>query len=303
MTHPHEHEDRELVSQMERALATAVSTGAALIEAFMRRHQLNAERIAREAQQESVATGAANAGVAFGQAATQARQAVDETRHALGVGQSDPTFWQTASEAAITDKIRADYGADPTLVGDRAHDRHWVTRADAGEILDVYESARRWSHASLAAEQLADNIGELLDEYGVDVDLVASLPREEAAELVATSRAGHYARPDVDDERTVDDITRLIDDRDSALDTADRDAAAATSDFDLGDDMARTAEVLEAAVSAPHADASHAAALAVDDHPTRPGTAAKTSRKTATKARPGSGRGRAAGSDRGHDGR
>lgn len=301
MTSPHEHEDRELVSQMERALATAVSTTSALIEAFMRRQQRNAERIAREAQQQSVAEASHKTGASFGEAADRAQLAVTETRRALGVGQSDPSFWQTASDAEITNKIRVEFGTDPSRIGSREHDRHWATRADAGEILDVYESARRWSHSSLAAEKMADNIGELLQEYGVDVDTVASLPREEAAEYIATARAGHYARPGAEEARDADDISRLIDARDAAFGTADHDAARATENEVLGDAMTRTSEVLHASLGDPGSEASAAAILAVDDHPTHPHTAVAAGKpKAAAKARPAKGAQRGRGGDRSH---
>lgn len=403
MTHPHEHEDRELVSHMERALATAVSTTAALVEAFMRRQQRTAQRIAQEAARTpgTAAEDAATASRNYAVAADSAARTRGQARHALGVGQSDKSFWDTASEQAIADRIRKDYGADPSMIGDREHDRRWATSAEPREVVDVYNAAAQWADSSPVAEQLAENLHDLLGDYGidtmddewvamspeaaaeelgtaraqhwqtfgkdyrgdgstgvrkeatdllnahdrewiktvdpdtildtyakarqeagssfaadvlatqisdylaefgVDVDLVAGLPRDEAAELVATNRAGQLTATGPDDERTVDDITRLIDDRDSALDTADRDGDRAQATFDRGDEMSRTADVLSAAVAHPGSDAAHAAALAVDGHPTQPRAATQTSAKAATKARP-AGRARTSGVDRGHDGR
>lgn len=300
MSSPHEHDDRELVSHMERALASAVATGTALIEAFMRRQQRDADRIAQQAASRDAATDATAAAESHGIAANRAAIVNAEARRALGVGASDPSFWHTASETAIAEKIRADYGADPSRIGDRDHDRHWATRADAGEVLDVYGSARRWQHSSLAAEMMADHIGELLEEFGVDVDHVASLPREEGAELLATARAGHYARPDAEDERDADTIARLVDDRDSALDTAGRDSARGEALEGVADTMSRDTELVDLAREIPDSPALDAAAMAVTDHPTRPGAAVTTPPKGATRAKPVRGRGRSTTPQRGH---
>ncbi|WP_299577484.1 hypothetical protein [uncultured Williamsia sp.] len=301
MSSPHEHDDRELVSHMERALASAVATGTALIEAFMRRQQRDADRRAREAATRPAADDANAAAESHGIAANRAAIVNAEARHALGVGASDPSFWHTASETAIAEKIRTDYGADPSRIGDRDHDRHWATRADAGEVLDVYGSARRWQHSSLATEMMADNISELLGEYGVDVDHVASLPREEGAELLATARAGHHARPDAEDERDADTIAHLVADRDTALDIAARDSAQADHLDELSDAMTRDTELVDVAREIPQSEALHAAAVAINDHPTRPSAAVSNAPKNgAVKARPARGRGRGTGPQRGH---
>lgn len=61
------------------------------------------------------------------------------------------------------------------------HDRTWITTVSGAEVLDAYQSSRAATDSSVAAEPLAEHIGRLLQDYGINVDDLAELPLEQGA--------------------------------------------------------------------------------------------------------------------------
>ncbi|MBJ7287572.1 hypothetical protein [Williamsia sp.] len=77
---------------------------------------------------------------------------------------------------------RASEPTAPDVAGLLAgHNRTWLTAVGGAEVLDAYQSSRAATDSSVAAEPLAEHIGRLLQDYGVNVDDLAELPPEQGA--------------------------------------------------------------------------------------------------------------------------
>lgn len=81
-----------------------------------------------------------------------------------------------------THSDRTSEPAAPDVAGLLAgHNRTWLTTVGGAEVLDAYQSSRAAIGSSVAAEPLAEHIGRLLQDYGVNVDDLAELPLEQGA--------------------------------------------------------------------------------------------------------------------------
>lgn len=171
----HEHEERELTSHMERALATAIATTASLIEAYMRRQ---ARRRTEPVAKQDATDGA-----------DEQAEVAQQARAELAVRRDDGETWRHASYDKLNDRIMEDAGIDPRTVGTAAADRSWTRSASGTDILDAYDAADRWAGRSTVAESMRDNIAAELASYGLDLDQLLGQPREVAAEQITDARA------------------------------------------------------------------------------------------------------------------
>lgn len=282
----HRDDEHELVGGMERALASALSSVSSLIEGHMRRQQRKAGQDQPAAERERTDRDIAKQ-IAVRNAA----------RGELAVAQRDGNFWRQATDAEVAEAIRSEYGVDPARVGYRDADRHWAQRADGGEVVAVYETARRWAPHQEVAQSMTDNLTEQLAEWGLDADELTTMDRTAAGERVTLARAAYYSNRG---EAQPDGPATTVQ-HDRAPDRPDRDVQALTliAAADSIDRVDRTERAHAIAASGPegraqaiadrgtNTDAVRGASVAARDFPASPADAIKSDKRTAPKARSG----------------
>jgi|CXWK01.1.fsa_nt_gi hypothetical protein len=287
-------DDDGLEQILERSAAQTIGQGASLIETFMRRVREQAERGAPTAAEEL--------------RGRQSRE--DEPRWATATagvrrdgGPVVPTGLDEPSEAELKEQMKARHGIDVDHLGERAHDRQWVDRAQPGDVVDLLRAADRDGEMAGAAANVRDNLFERIREYGIDPETLLGEPADVAGEKLREQRAsfldsdGHDANTSAETDRDAAEVSSLM----QRAQTADRDAdtlsARAQDGYASAADRSRSTEVATVSQS----PAASAATLAAKDHPTNPRNAEQGAAKQAPKPKAAPGRG--ADRERGHAGR
>ncbi|SIS23193.1 hypothetical protein [Williamsia sterculiae] len=306
----HEHEERELVGDMERTIATAMSTVGSLVEAYFRAR-------ARRGWAQNRTTSDRDTDRTTGVDVRDPSPTPSEPSTELAVPRQPGAIWESAEYGQLVDHELRTHGVDPSRIGDADQDRAWMLRADGGDIIDTYRAADRWASRSEQAHQMRDNIAAELSDYGLDLNELLAQPRDQAAEQVVDARAQWWAdngadkaTADTEADRDGERITGMLGDADQAerieRDTAQRsDDARDAADGLVVDDEQNTppprpgdsGAAVEAASTLTRAErvaeyagttaAGRAAAIAAVSHPTHPRDAANAKTKDTTHPKAG----------------